>query len=356
MEVQEGGKIIGQGTYGCVFSPPLLCQNRDGLKKGHANRLGKISHATDITREVEAAVNLQGKPFSHFFILPDTASLCKPAKMSEQVDKDVQQCEALEKFKPKDMYQYEMKYGGQSIRVMYNKPTVQYPFLKVMDDLLQIGAALVVNQYIHNDIHLANILVGNEGIRLIDFGRSFSASNITEKLLDTMWTSYGPEFPFEPPDMSLMNAVHHNISIEVCVADIYEKKSSMKNLESLLGISRSEQIQELMQFWTTSTIAQKQDWTKFWKTYWPTVDAWSIGSCLIELLRMRMFSQEFHTGEWENHKDIIEGVIKGLLHSSPKKRLDCLEALALFNPTHQLVSGVGARWLKVKHARTTSNL
>ena len=346
---QEGGKIIGKGSYGCVFSPPLLCKNRDAISKG---QLGKISAILDIKKEIQAAVDLKDKPYSEFFVLPDTNSLCVPAPLNQQVEPDIDKCEPFERISPKDMLHYEMRFGGQTVRVVSSNPQFHFSFLDFMDQILQVGAALIVNRYVHNDLHTANVLLNKGAIQLIDFGRSFSATRITKEMLDGNWTSYGPDFTYEPPDMSLAIALHENVDLEKCIKDMHDQKLSMISLERVLGVSRRDQLLELIQFWNTSKAAQGKDWIAYWKSYWPTIDAWAIGAILIDILKSRLVSQEFVQGDWAKHQEIIEGVIKGLLHSSPRKRLDCMEALALFNPMHPLVTGLGAKWLAAKRRGT----
>jgi len=340
---QEGGKIIGQGSYGCVFSSPLLCKNKAAISKG---RLGKISEVGDIKREIQAAIDLKDVA-PEFFVLPDTKSLCIPAPLAQQTEPDIDKCEPLERIDRKQMLQYEMRFGGQSVKVVSSNPRTPFSFLSFMDQLLQIGATLVVNRYVHGDFHMKNVLVDNGAVRLIDFGRSFSATRISQEMIDQGWTSYAPDFSYEPPDMSLVISVHEEVDLEKCIKDMYEQKSSMIQMERVLGVSRKDQLEELVQFWNGSKSALAADWVSYWKTYWPTFDAWSIGAILVELLRTRLLSHEFVQGEWTK-KEIIEGVIKGLLHSSPRKRLDCLEALALFNPLHPIVTGAGAKWLAAK--------
>ena len=46
----EGGKLIGQATYGCVFNPPLLCRKRSFSKTS----VGKITQSHDAARETKA--------------------------------------------------------------------------------------------------------------------------------------------------------------------------------------------------------------------------------------------------------------------------------------------------------------
>ena len=53
-----GGKIIGQGTYGCVFSPPLQCKKKVIPK----SKVGKITSESDNISEEEKDELIEDKP------------------------------------------------------------------------------------------------------------------------------------------------------------------------------------------------------------------------------------------------------------------------------------------------------
>ena len=90
LPLQEGGRLIGQGVYGCIFSPPLQCQQRGkaSRKKGH---LGKLTETIDIKNEIQAAEVFAHakKEAAKYMILPMMDTLCKPAPISSQKEKDI---------------------------------------------------------------------------------------------------------------------------------------------------------------------------------------------------------------------------------------------------------------------------
>ena len=63
----RGGSLLGSGTYGCIFTPPLLCKDD---KKTTKTSLGKITEPVDFVIEAKA-----GKVLGHlglpYFVLPD---------------------------------------------------------------------------------------------------------------------------------------------------------------------------------------------------------------------------------------------------------------------------------------------
>jgi len=344
--MQDGGRLVGQGTYGCVFSPPLLCSSKQ--TRSTPGSIGKISEYSDVKNEIQAAKDLNNVVGSQYFILPDPNSLCIPAPMEKQSEPDIKKCEAIERRGTKNMVLYQMRFGGLPIRVVLRKSNY-YSFYTFMTQLLEIGATLLLNGYVHGDFHMNNVLMlEDHQPRLIDFGRSFAIKTLTRQTIENGWTEYSPGFSYEAPDMSLIISLHEKVSLGQCVEDMKNQKSSMINLERVLGVSRQKQMVELLDFWESSKAVSAKDWLSYWTMYWYTFDAWAIGAILIELLRIRLLSKEFDT-EWNSRREVIEAVVKGLLHSSPRLRLDCVEALALVNPMHPIVKR-GKEWLRSRRS------
>jgi hypothetical protein len=185
--VQTGGKLIGKGAYGCIFSPPLICR---GSKARKTNKLGKITEVSDIKNEIIAAKILSKFPESKkYCILPEIDTLCKPAPPSEQREKDLKDCDALEKYGNEAMMEYELEYGGQTLkaRTQMTDFTHTFPFFRFMEDLLEVGAFILIHGCIHNDLHGNNIVMkGDFKPRLIDFGRCYMFSSITRTVVDEL--------------------------------------------------------------------------------------------------------------------------------------------------------------------------
>jgi len=349
---QTGGRLLGQGTYGCVFTPPLLCKTKTGVKPD-PKKLGKISQVQDVKHEIQAGKDLKGVPYSSYFILPEIDSLCVPAPMEQQTEPDIAKCGPIETYGTSKMVHYQMRYGGKSIHVVMRSQTAKpYSFNTFMKHMLEMGSVLIINGYVHADFHTNNVLLTNSmEPRLIDFGKAFAAKRIDQALIDEMWTDYMPSYPYESPDASMMIAAHSNHSLRECIEDIKREKQSVINVEQVLGVSRQSQMEELKDFWRNSRAVKAQDWVSYWKTYWPVNDAWGMGAILVDLLRRRLLDPKFVAGEWVHRREVIEGILRGLLQSSPRKRMDCLEALALFDPMNPIVVGPGRAWLDARRKR-----
>jgi serine/threonine protein kinase len=355
--VQVGGKLLGQGTYGCVFTPPLLCKGQRQLFGPQKGRLGKISKKEDVKNEIEAAVYLSKVPNNErYFLLPDHKTLCDPSAMSVQKEKDIAKCDVLAKEGEHGMVHFQMSFGGEQLRILMQKPDFKlkdFPFFRFFGQCLEFGAILALNGYVHFDIHSANILLTKEfRPRLIDFGRAFPANSISQGVVDERWTQYDASYPQESPEMTMIIGAYSGMSIDRCLRDIRAEKPTLGDIERVLGISKSQQIYELSRFWRTSRTVVKEDWVGFWKLYWPFFDAWSIGNYLISVLRKMLYLKEFVDGkEWIQKEKIVEDVLKGLLRLSPRERIDCVQALSMYDPANPIVQSKAAKaWLEGRRA------
>jgi len=354
--VQSGGKLIGKGAYGCIFSPPLVCRGDKKPKHGWGSRkLGKMTEVSDIKNEIIAAKVLGRFPEAKkYCILPELDTLCKPAAISVQREKDLKDCDALEKYGTEAMMEYELEFGGNTLksRIQMSDFDTTFPFFRFMGDLLEIGAFLVLHGCIHNDLHGNNIVMkGDYHPRLIDFGRSYMYNTINRNVIDELsGVYYNPELGQIPPEISTHHGTNEGISFTTIMNDLSAKKSGLLYAERVLGLSRKQQLADLKDFWETSKSVKEGDWVTFYKLYWPAVDAWALGHNLVGILRRLLLSKKFtDSEEWGKKQGVIKQVLQGLLQASPKKRIDAVEALAIYDPMNDVVSSAsGKAWLEKK--------
>jgi len=354
IQIQSGGKQLAEGAYGCVFSPPLTClgKTKATAKK---NMLGKLTGYGDLKNEVISAKYLKqfGKS-PEYCILPELSTICAPDLKSPAAQKTVENCDVLQKEPDKEHFQFDIRYGGPSLKntLLNITPSFKtFPFFTFMQQLLEIGAFFVIHGFIHNDMHAGNIVLADDiRPRVIDFGRAFIHDKINHDVVEELKAGYDPSFGHISPETSAEHGVDAGVPFATIVNDIYKKKPALEWGEKVLGISRKAQIEEFKQFWLTSKAVQENDWVTFYKLYWPAVDSWAIGNCLLKILRMMNVSQDFSSNaEWVQKRGVVKQVLRGLLRASPKLRLDAMQALAIYDPMNDLVSGASGRaWLEKK--------
>lgn len=349
----KGGALLGQGTFGCVFSPPLLCKSKTSYKKKKGD-VGKITEPIDIVNEITAARVLKDVKGS-YFVLPIPESVCHPNTMSKQPDaSSIEKCTFIKEVeKQEGVVHFTMPYGGIAIRKIFNpvNPITKapIPLLPFTKHILEGGVHLALHGYVHYDIHQENILIDPKTMlpKFIDFGMSFSANNITKEILDERWKVYSPDYNPEPAEVTCITALRKEKELNNILADIYKQKPILQEIERILGISKQTQIRGLIKFWNSSKVIKAQDWVKFFQLYWTSFDAWGIGVVLLTLVRMT--SAFYKTLSEIPDLAIIKDVCRGLLCMDPRERLDCVEALTLLDPENALVnSPAGNQWRKTR--------
>jgi hypothetical protein len=364
----EGGRLLAQGTYGCIFDPPLQCES-DGRKKaqGKGRDLGKITLKRDFVIEEEAAIRIRKIPnYLDYFLPIDVTTKCRPEPVKDQTDPDIWKCGYLRKegYDVTDSVHVKLKYGGIDSHHFVCDPVLEdgcelpkkpLNWSMFMEHLLEAGAVLTLNQLVHYDIHRSNILVDPKTMkpRFIDFGQTFFAGEITNETLKERWKLIYPnqrQRELEPPEVTMAAFIRKGFSSVEAYAQMMRYKEPLQKVETMLGLSRQTQGREFAEFWRDSGAAKSGDWVRMFKFYWPTFDAWNIGAVLLHLLEYCYYKKEVATsGEFRAAESRFKEVLRGLLRMSPKRRLDCVEALNLWNPNNKIIQTDKAQeWLDAR--------
>ena len=258
-----------------------------------------------------------------------------------------------------EMLHYQMEYGGKTLQEKLGDieaASKNFPFYTFMRDILEIGGYLLINGLIHNDLHSANIMMNKKfHPRLIDFGRSYYSRDITQDTLNGLAAEYapGPGYSQITPECTVQDGLASGIPFSTIIQDLIDRKDGLIYAERLFGQSRQKEVAEFKNFWATSKAVQQEDYLSFWSLYWPAVDAWAIGGVLASVInKLNNSSGLMQTKQWKAKAGLIQKIITGLLKASPRQRLDCMEALALYDPKNSVVlSASGKAWLEKKKAQ-----
>jgi serine/threonine protein kinase len=349
----RGGRILGQGTYGCVFQPTLAC--RGDSAKQNDNMVGKITSKIDARNELEIARILNKIQDSSKYTIPVKVDACTPRSKSKQTDKDIDMCVMSRETQLENTIQLLMPWGGYPLSNVNLDPRV-FDFFKFTEEILAIGAFLVLNGLCHFDIWGQNFLFDKQNHpKLIDFGFAFKADNIDMNTLYSRWRMMAVDHDTETPEVTLMLSSNDNIPNETIILGLQREKPAVQRLAVLCGVDPMMWSNELRLWTTDSQGFQHRDWLRCWKTYWPGFDAWSIGAVLLMVLEIQMSIPGFaESPMWKTKGDLIKNVLKGLCRSSPVYRLDAAEALNILSAgAHPLISSgsAGSEWIREKEAR-----
>jgi len=326
---QRGGKLIGQGVYGCAFDPPLICKNKTNLKPGR--KIGKITSQEDADHEYTITKYLQQLPFAEeYFILID--NICQPNPRTNQVEKSIKNCKPLENQNLTKFSQLIMSFGGKPLLNLSSTLTKD-SVMKLSQKILEAGTLLLLGNIVHGDLHGYNVLVDSQGnARCIDFGFAWNVKQLTLSTVNQLIHDFAPYILQETPESSVIDGIQNNISQNYIFAKIGDEKNMLSILYKLTGRTIEDQLQELDRFTKTSISFRNRDWLSFFKIYWTKIDAWAFGNLI-----MYMFLNILDNHEKEDEIQQLFQVILGLCEMDPGKRLDAAEALEILAPQSKVL-------------------
>jgi serine/threonine protein kinase len=327
--MQQGGELIGQGSYGCVFDPPLECENDKPVKNG---LIGKITSLNEANSEYAFSMMIKELPYAEeYFVLIDSA--CIPKTKAKQKDTTLSKCKTIEKINLADSVQLMMPFGGKSLAIMKNNFNPD-ELHSIGQKLLEAGTLLLLGGLVHSDLHIANILLDYSGhLRIIDFGNAWAPSNTDKSNVNGIITYFNSHNMQKSLEDSIISAIVGNIDIDLAIAKMSDEKKVLTYLYKLTGRTIESQFKTLRQFMKSSIAFRERNWVSFYKIYWKKVDAWAIGADLLYIFLNTLMihaDSDPRTALWQQ-------CILGLCEIDPGKRLDAMEALELWAPDSKIL-------------------
>jgi serine/threonine protein kinase len=326
---EEEPHLLQEGSYGCAFTPALPCKKTKSKKSG-SRTVGKIIKHEHAEVELSIAAIIQGiNDWQSYYIIQEEDN-CTTNNFKRLRKVYEKQCKLYKRTENKGLLQLLSPYGGTPLR-LYGI-TQSFSYIRTLRHMLEGVAKLNEQGICHCDLHEGNILVDtNDTFKLIDFGAAFLGDQVTEKVALLHTYSFSPEFPPQPPEFSVQNGIYEGLTISYSSMDTIVKKKVYSKMQGLLGVSIQSQKEELDSFWNSQN-EWKGDgkWAPFFKAYWKTIDSWSIGVMFFDLL----YKYSFHASvkkEWEQYQLVIRTVLKGCLHSDPRKRFTARQALGVLD-------------------------
>lgn len=181
-DIEPGVKLIGQGTYGCVYRKPLQCKNPAMNKKyGSPDYLMKVSDVKALAEEMKISEMMKKiDPFQEYFLylLPEGCDI----KTSYASLRPKCKIEVLEEIREdsKNVKGYFLKYGGVALKDYLATHRDSITIDTVWNWLNKLVKGLVLLKLlglVHQDLKTDNLVVNAEGdIFFIDFGLTYKAS------------------------------------------------------------------------------------------------------------------------------------------------------------------------------------
>ena len=333
---QSGGSLLGQGVYGCTFEPAPRCAGGSVFKKiSGLPAVGKITTEDD-GEELGIGKEIMALPLaSQYFALPSKS--CTP--QMPIMDPDAQGCSIINESREGTKYsmlimpaagQQLIKYGLNLVRLATNYKRI---FIHLLEGAIIYQSA----GYVHNDIHMGNILVDDVGVaRYIDFGIAFHLADVKEWEDANLSTRFRPKFVWQAPEIHAWRMMLNRVRIADGVAQLKEMNPEYSSLEHQFP-TRMSAVDSLTDLLATSKAVATKDGGAFLRAYGNRIDSWRLGLCMwflwTDMLKQSSFVQTPLYGE----RELVRKVLGGLTDFDPRTRWGMKEALRLLDPNNRLL-------------------
>lgn len=295
-----------------------------------SNPIGKIV-LEDVQEELTIGKRIMGLPnASDYFALPTES--CIPAVPI--ADPDIGSCDILKNMEPTEtVAMLIMPNAGKHLsKYSANLSEVSRNFKQMFIHLLE-GAILYQNAgYVHNDIHLGNVLVDANGVaRYIDFGLAFRPMDITAFPFNK---KFKPQYVFQAPEVHLWRMLYSKKSVADGVKDLRRENFEYADLEDQFP-SRKNAVSALTHLLSTSKSFRAMDSVSFIRIYAKLFDSWRLGLCMWMLWQKLLAWPPFMLSSlYLQDYTLIRTVLGGMTDFDPRTRFSIEKALRTLDPNN----------------------
>ena len=206
---RKGGKKIGEGSYGVVYKPPLKCSRRPEISKKYRDGfVGKQVTEEEKKKEIHASDLIETIDPNEDYTL-HVRAYCDISPEQENANfLDIRQGDV----------QLIYRDGGQSLYSLMEPDTLDFDEVNFYN--LILGLQLIkgfipflreFNQhFIHNDLHLGNLVWDGESLHMIDFAELKTVDELIEDYL--MRKKQNPEETARKRDIEKLYHIVRNIA------------------------------------------------------------------------------------------------------------------------------------------------
>jgi serine/threonine protein kinase len=340
----QGGRLLDQGMYGCVFTPALKCKGvsvKPDQEDPFHPPVSKLILTDDAKQEFAVSEIIRQLPgWKRYFAVSE--SICEPSP--KQTEKELNECEVLNDTPLSEFRILSMPYRGTPV-YRHRFQIKDFDFISFVRHMLEAGSMLAIFGIVHRDLHLGNVLVDHKQVpRIIDFNLSIRVlvDSITHPMVSH---TFKPQLIQEPPDSALVMGIYAGHPSERIIQSIMRNKWILTKIQSLFGISKEDMAEKLRELCKRSRSIQNGDTVGWFRTYWSKIDSWSIGVMIID--RMSSFSLWPEFGPMmESARLKLNPILRKMCSIHPVDRIDCVEALEMLDPNNFVLRNYGKAWLE----------
>jgi hypothetical protein len=334
--IQVGGRLLGAGVYGCTFQPAPRCAGGDVFREIQGMPVvGKVT-AEDPRDELTVGRDIMRLPLARqYFALPTEG--CKPAMPIE--DDDARRCKIMKESS------YTMGFsmlvmpaaGEQLLRWSANAPRMAANYERIFIHLLE---GMIIYQragYVHNDIHMGNVLVDAAGVaRYIDFGLAFKIANVRNWEDTNLGHRFSPKHIWQAPEIHAWRMYRNGVRLVDGLRQITDANPEYLRIQNQYP-TRKTALAAMTDFLASPYVA-RTDVISYVRQFGRRIDSWRLGICMWFVWDdMLTWVGLARTPLWER-RNLIRRVLGGLTDFDPVTRLEAKEALRILDPTNRIAA------------------
>ena len=296
--------FIGEGTYGCVFKPPITCRNTQ--KKSNNSTVGKVFKSD---KEFKKEVNINNivaniDPKRKFTLPLVGTCVTRNFEYTDQVS----HCKLIDNpYGQTGFSQILYKDGGENLKMYMNmvkgSPHNFVSILKLFKPIFIGLKDIIAAGYVHQDIKPQNMLYKNNKIYMIDFGLINKTSKIYQEdqryILKYDYPYYPPEYKLWVYNKSFSTFYNKVLNNYQYILSVNHKNYKLLNVIESLGIDIKQELRDVFKTYNKSMQPAKIDifslgmvllefylWSGIYdKTYVKNTKAYNINKKIREFLR-----------------------------------------------------------------------
>jgi thiamine kinase-like enzyme len=260
--------FLAAGVYGCVYYPGYTCKGVPMKRKKFVSKLTLLNEISQT--EIDIGTILKKSPhYEDNFVLVERQCPIQYKSLSQMK----QGCDMTEK-KKAFVLLYSRYIPSKELYAYLKDNTLFVRMFRCFYQLCEKVSMMVQYRIVHHDLHFGNILYGTETAKLyvIDFGLSIIVDKLnTPEYLKYIFSRYMPDWNWYSIDIHLIcYLIQHGELSEYVISNTvdtylkdhrvfslfhnYRKEYKRQSLEyflPLVGKSRQECVDHLLQFWNT---------------------------------------------------------------------------------------------------------
>ena len=329
--VTKKSAVIGEGSYGCVLRPQPRCKKTK--LPSTTKTVGKVIKKKNAEIELRISALLKSIPgWENYYVVQEEDN-CEPANFKEMQKEYSDDCKLFQDdtLRINNLTQIVSKYGGKDLTVT----TSNFDYMGTLKHVL-IGIEKLQAQGIcHYDLKDNNMVSDEHGVvRLIDFGSAFVGDSATDTNVVQKIFHFLPEYNTFSPELSAQHGLYHVKERPHSLKELYHdsiyKKSSLKLMETILGVPREQSKDKLVNFWADYYKEHGDtEAGEFFRTYWRAWDTWAVGVIFLKILSRSLLNPSFVEKVWKPKGTVLKEVLRGLLAVDPRERLSPGAALKM---------------------------